>query len=387
MSGNSIPAKEKEELYTNVNGMPYVATKDIGFDGIIEYFNGVSIPEENRKKFKISPKGATLICAEGGSAGRKVAFSEKECCFVNKLFSITPKSDIVPKFVFYYLKSEQFQNQFKNALHGLIGGVSMSKIKDFSISYPPLGEQQRIVAKLDAAFVDIDTAVDTVNLNIGHIGSLRSRLYEHVIQQKITSSNQCELADLVSDDCKLSYGIVQPGDNVDGGLLIVRPIDMHHKSIDTQNLKRINPAKAEGYKRTELQGHELLLSVRGSTGVVSIASDDLRGANVTRGIIPIRFNPSFVIRDFGFYAMLSLKVQSQIASATYGAALQQINVKDVRTLKLEIPSLSEQAVIVGELGLADANLSIFEVCARDKLSKLHKLKSAILAQELQSEAA
>ena len=29
-SGNSIPAKEKDDLYRNVNeGLPYVATKDI----------------------------------------------------------------------------------------------------------------------------------------------------------------------------------------------------------------------------------------------------------------------------------------------------------------------------------------------------------------------
>ena len=44
-SGNSIPVKEKEALYKNVNdGLPYVATKDIGFDGVINYQNGVRIP-------------------------------------------------------------------------------------------------------------------------------------------------------------------------------------------------------------------------------------------------------------------------------------------------------------------------------------------------------
>ena len=101
ISGNSIPAKKKEEYYTDVEGMPYVATKDVGFDGAINYKNGVFIPDEYLSGFKISPAFATLVCAEGGSAGRKIAFSTEECCFVNKLFSLQPNENIIPKFIYY----------------------------------------------------------------------------------------------------------------------------------------------------------------------------------------------------------------------------------------------------------------------------------------------
>ena len=70
-SGNSIPVKEKEALYRNINeGLPYVATKDIGFDGVIDYENGVCIPSNHSSKFRKSKKNSILICAEGGSAGR-----------------------------------------------------------------------------------------------------------------------------------------------------------------------------------------------------------------------------------------------------------------------------------------------------------------------------
>ncbi|MDA9021406.1 restriction endonuclease subunit S, partial [Gammaproteobacteria bacterium] len=97
--GNSIPAKKKSELFTGVKGMPYVATKDISFAGIINYYNGICIPENYLNNFRISSKGATLICAEGGSAGRKIAFSPDECCYVNKLFSLQPTNKIIPKFL------------------------------------------------------------------------------------------------------------------------------------------------------------------------------------------------------------------------------------------------------------------------------------------------
>ena len=134
--GNSVPEKQKDELYAGVEGMPYVATKDIGFDGTIDYQNGICIPKNYLNKFKISPIGATLVCAEGGSAGRKIAYSLNECCYVNKLVSFQPNSKIIPKFLYYYVLSAEFQLQFRSALHGLIGGVSLSKMKNFNISYP-----------------------------------------------------------------------------------------------------------------------------------------------------------------------------------------------------------------------------------------------------------
>ena len=91
-NGNSIPIKIKEEKFTGISGMPYIATKDISFEGDVNYDNGISISDDELKKFKIASKESILICAEGGSAGRKMAFIDRNCCFVNKLFSIKTSS-------------------------------------------------------------------------------------------------------------------------------------------------------------------------------------------------------------------------------------------------------------------------------------------------------
>ena len=166
VSGNSVPAKIKADLFTGVQGMPYVATKDIGFDGTINYKNGVYIPDAYLSKFKISPSCSTLLCAEGGSAGRKIAFSENECCFVNKLYSLQANKEFVPKFIYYYTLGNEFQFQFKESLQGLIGGVSLSKIRNFHITYPPISEQKRIVEKLDTAMSKIDEAIIIIKENV-----------------------------------------------------------------------------------------------------------------------------------------------------------------------------------------------------------------------------
>ena len=186
INGNSIPSKKKEELYTNIRGMPYVATKDISFDGEINYKNGIYIPDNHINKFKISPKNATLICAEGGSAGRKIAFSDQECCFVNKLFSLSPTAEILPKFIFYYLLGQQFQDQFKNSLHGLIGGVSLSKIKSFDITVPPIKEQQYTINKLDKVFGEIKKIKRLINEKKEIYETLKLRVLLQELQKEVS---------------------------------------------------------------------------------------------------------------------------------------------------------------------------------------------------------
>jgi type I restriction enzyme, S subunit len=260
-------------------------------------------------------------------------------------------------------------------------------LKKLDIPVPPLPEQERIVAKLDAAFAEIDGAFEAADAAAMNLSSLRSILYEQIIIQNCSTFTEYTLKEIVSENCSLSYGIVQPGEDVPNGLPIVRPVDMHKKFINTKLLKRINPLIADGYKRTILEGNELLMSVRGTTGIISVTSDVLEGANVTRGIIPIRFNSQLVERDFGYYAMLSHKVQKQISDATYGAALQQINVKDVKQIKIAIPAISEQKNIIDILSKIDKNLLLLERCSSQKTANINSLKSAILAQELQSSEA
>lgn len=46
-NGNSINARVKKDKYTGINnGISFIATKDVGFDSVIDYENGVKIPEE-----------------------------------------------------------------------------------------------------------------------------------------------------------------------------------------------------------------------------------------------------------------------------------------------------------------------------------------------------
>ena len=161
-NGNSISDNEKEN-YENLdinNSIPYVSTKDIDSNFLtINYDNGMRVPICNNK-FKIAKKSSTLICIEGGSAGKKLALLNEKVCFVNKLACIDSYNGLDKRFSNYIVRSSIFNYLFNLATTGLIPGVSINQLKDFEIILPSIKEQQQIANFLDKATAKIDTLIE-----------------------------------------------------------------------------------------------------------------------------------------------------------------------------------------------------------------------------------
>src|SRR5690606_10515559 len=96
------------------------------------YDTDLIIPYDETK-YKVASLGSSLLCIEGGSAGKKLTFTNQEVCFVNKLACFSGADEESSKFIYYYLQSDGFKVQFNSSLSGLIGGVSMTNLNDFEI--------------------------------------------------------------------------------------------------------------------------------------------------------------------------------------------------------------------------------------------------------------
>lgn len=153
-TGNSISEAEKRAKYTNVVGRYYIGTKDVGFDHKVFYNNGVAIPKQHEQDFRIAPKDSILMCIEGGSAGRKIAIINQDVCFGNKLCCFSPYVEI-GRYIYYYLQSPSFIDIFNENKTGIIGGVSIAKVKEILIPLPPQQEMERIVARIDELVASI----------------------------------------------------------------------------------------------------------------------------------------------------------------------------------------------------------------------------------------
>lgn len=188
-NGDSINATVKQEKYSKpCDGWDFIATKDVGFNHVINYQNGIRIPFQEAD-FKVAPAGSVLLCMEGGSAGKKIGILDRDVCFGNKLCCFTPIM-VQNTYLYYYLQCPQFFSDFMGSMTGLIGGVGAAKLKNIAVSIPPIAEQERIVAKIEELMPLVEEygkAEERLTvLNTKFPDKLRKSILQQAIQGKLT---------------------------------------------------------------------------------------------------------------------------------------------------------------------------------------------------------
>jgi type I restriction enzyme S subunit len=142
-----------------------------------------------------------------------------------------------------------------------------------------------------------------------------------------------------------SYGVLQPGVDVPGGIPLVRVGDIHHGRVELRRLKRIAPAIAAEYSRTQLAGGELLITLVGAIGRTAVAPPELSGANTARAVGVIRLsdpvNAAWVELWFR-----SPSKQIEMVGKAHEVARKTLNLEDVRAAGIAIPPRAEQDEIV-----------------------------------------
>lgn len=249
--------------------------------------------------------------------------------------------DIERNYLFRYITSDIFtQHLMKLTTGANYPAVRDLDVRDSTIPLPPKSTQLAIVSELDK----INELIRLKKEQLKDFDNLAQSLFYEIFGDPVENEKGWEvkkLNEIVSDNCSISYGIVQPGDGIENGVPVVRPVDMTGTFVYRQGLKNTTKEISDSYKRTILKGNEILMCVRGTTGLIAMASSELRGCNVTRGITPIECGKS-CNKWFIYYQISNSSIQQYIAEYTRGIALKQINMKDVRDIPLCLPPLPLQ---------------------------------------------
>lgn len=186
-TGNSIKDDEKERYEDPVDAVPYLSSKDIAVTFLTaDYENGMYVKKDDAS-FKFAPAGSTLMCIEGGSAGRKKTKLKHQVAFVNKLCCFNPTS-VDNSFLFYWLCSPNFEDEFKQNITGLIGGVSISVLQNMETAIPPLDEQACIVHYLDTECARIDAVMEQTRASIEEYKKLKQSIITEAVTKGIRPS-------------------------------------------------------------------------------------------------------------------------------------------------------------------------------------------------------
>lgn len=385
-SGNSINAKIKKEKYTDLEeGMPYIATKDIDYDSFINYENGISIPNSDLEAFRIATKNSVLICAEGGSAGRKIGIIDKDVCFVNKLFALAPNEKVIGKYVFYYYQTKKFQKDFHDNMTGLIGGVSKSKFQNLAIPILSLEEQQQIIEILDKAFKSIDKVKENIEKNIENTKELFQCSLNEVFLQKgkgWEKTNWGNVCDFVRGPFG---GSLKKSMFKEEGYVVYEQKHAIHNHFN-QLRYFIDEEKFNEMKRFELKPNDLIMSCSGVTlGRVAIVPDNIKQGIINQALL--KLTPSGKLKaQFLKYWIESSIFQEIIFKHSKGAAIPNVpSAKIMKEIEFHLPLISEQEEIIKLLNALKKQTKQLEKQYQQKLENLEELKKSILQKAFSGE--
>lgn len=341
----------------------------------IDWDNVMFIPEKLHEELykRVAPQIDDILLAKNGTTG-VAAIVDRDIVFdiYVSLALIRPNTEIVmPRYLLYAINNPVVKGYFDSSLKGIgVPNLHLKNIRETPIKIYDLETQKAIVEKLDKV-------CELISLRKQQIAKLDELVKARFVEMFGESEYPCNsLISLIIEGAGLSYGIVQPGDDGTGDMGVLRPVDFADGKIKTDSIKYIDRSLGNGFKKTELNGNELLITVRGTTGITALTDSRFKGMNVTRGIAVIRYDKKKVDPIYLNEYIKMEKSQQYIKEHTRGATLQQINLSELRDLEIVIPPLPLQRVFATFVERVDQQKQTIQ----QSLEKLELMKKALMQE-------
>ena len=398
-TGNSLNDEQKL-LYESddIDDIPYVSSKDINVDfRSVNYFNGLRIPKENNP-LKISRKGSFLLCVEGGSSGRKMVFLDRDVCFVNKLCSFYSVQNT--KFQYYFIQSSNFQNKFKFSLTGLIGGVSISTLKDFDLPLPPLQEQEQIVNYLDEKTTIIDKLISTKQKKVELLKEQRITIINQVITKglnpnvKMKDSGVKWIGEIPESWVvgKLKHYSELRISSIDKHIydyerqvIVCNYTDVYYNEFITNELElRVGSCSEEEFNKFKLENGDVIITKDSESptdiGVPSLVNDNFENVVCGYHLSIIKPSRNKLVGSFLFRQLQTKRIRSYYEVCSNGITRFGLGKSSVLDTPLIIPSIHEQEQIVQYLDTHTKEIDKLVSMEQDKIELLKEYRQSLISE-------
>ena len=409
-TGNSIKDNEKDNYQDSNEAYPYIATKDIDMNyNKADYFNGM-YTKINDINFRIAKKNSILLCIEGGSAGKKITYLNRNVSFVNKLCCINP-SNINNKYQYYYCNSNSFLKEFNLNISGLIGGVSVGVLKNFIITKPNIVEQEKISKFLDKKTAQFDSIISKKEALIEKLEEAKKSLISEVVTGKVRvvkTNDGYELVERKKEEMKdsgvewlgdipkewdvkrlrflgsLQNGISKSSDEFGFGYPFVSYGDVYKNIELPKEVKGLVNSSIQDRKIYSVEEGDVLFTRTSETveeiGFASTCLEEIKDATFAGFLIRFRPNSNRLFKGFSKYYFrcdLNRKFFVKEMNLVTRASLSQNLLNNLSVL---LPSYEEQKEIylALELNVNSINDGISKI--RYQIEKLKEAKQSLISE-------
>ena len=246
------------------------------------------------------------------------------------------------RYLLHFLRQGSIRVEGERRMTGSGGQrrVPAAYLAELKIPLPPLPEQRRIAEVLDRA----ETLRAQRRQALAQLDALAESIFldmfgDPALNPKGFSTRP--LASLVRADDKINYGVVQPGDDLEEGVPLVRVGDLSDGRVRQTSLKRISPSIEAAYKRSRLRGDEILVSCVGTVGLVATADESVKGFNIARAVARVPLSDS-VGRSYVVAYLKTDHVQRYFVNELRTVSQPTLNIKQLEATSVVLPPLQLQ---------------------------------------------
>jgi type I restriction enzyme S subunit len=155
----------------------------------------------------------------------------------------------------------------------------------------------------------------------------------------------------------ISVGVMYPGKHTPNGVPLIKAGDVRNGKINRDITFLVSEEVNTTYKRTQLEGGELLIVLVGNPGLSAVVHDDLKGWNAARALAVLKLkNPDDGL--FISYCLQSRVVKHILYSFCNTTVQATLNLKELKKLPIPWPLETERKSIKHILGTLDDKIEL-----------------------------
>ena len=373
--GGGTPTTSIEEYWGN--GIPWISSADIDHSGRIVYRRRVTPSGVANSTTSVVPRGTIIVVTRVGLG--KVAQLTEDTCFSQDIQALLAKetaSAYSSRFLMYQLMFIM-QTVKYNGRGTTISGITKKQLADVSLYFPPLSEQERIVARIEELFSQLDAGVETLKKTKAQLAVYRQAVLKEAFSSEL-SSKTVEIREIVDDIRIGPFGtMLHKSDYISGGVPVINPQHIKSGKILPSASVTVSEEKARDLSAYRLQTNDIIMGRRGEMGRAAAITDVENGWLCGTGSILFRLKPNF---DAGFYAQIlsSPNVVHYLEEHATGTTMKNLNEDIVQYIPVPFVTAEMQRDITMKMDCKMSVCDSIEQTVDTALQQAEAMRQSIL---------
>jgi type I restriction enzyme, S subunit len=342
------PKKSETKNLSLDTEVTFVGMKDVSEDGVVSVSDTRTI-DEVYKGFTYFREGDVLFakitpCMENGKGGIAVGLKNGIGFGSTEFHVLRVKDNVHNGYINHLLMSRWFRKQAETQMTGSAGQkrVPIDFFKSYKIPLPPLEDQKRIAAILDAA----DALRQKDRALIAKYEELTQSLFLDMFGDPVTNPKGWKSEKLGSLTNMIGSGSTPKGGSEvyqRHGYLFIRSQNIRSNKVDYDDIYFIDEGIHTKMKRTWVKNEDVLLNITGaSIGRAAIFYGDDDSANVNQHVCIIRLNRQKLYPKFLLHHLVQENYQNKIIGIGSGGTREAFNFKQIKNFEVIVPPVKLQ---------------------------------------------